>query len=196
MEIVNEVLETIVLGSGVCSDPGEVVVVAATAGPEFPETVEQARQRRAIEQRVSEGGEVDPEGLDATFETPRGADLHLSSGLTLQRTVVDGVFDRRGCALGALVASEGWQLVRLAAEEYEKTFAKGVPKGWQRLRRGSPEMQCLVQFSAPGVIPDSGRAFVSYSRMQGPLAGMGGFVVLERRDGRWRVERHESLWVS
>lgn len=162
-----------------------MVVVAATAVAESPETVEQARRRREIEQRVLKNEEVDVEGIDAAFETPRGTDLHLSSGLTLQRTVVDGVFERRGCPLGALVAAEGWQLARLEAEQYEKTFAEGDPKGWQRLRRGFPEMQCLVQFSVPEFIPDSGIALVSYladARSNSRHKGLCGF-----RATRWAM---------
>lgn len=69
-------------------------------------------------------------------------------------------------------------------------------KGWKRTRSKYPEMVCLVKFSAPGYTHEPEGAVVSYARMRGPLAGMGGFVVLRRRDGTWQIERQESLWVS
>lgn len=57
-------------------------------------------------------------------------------------------------------------------------------------------MVCLVKFSAPGYTKEPEGAVVSYSRMRGPLAGMGEFVVLRLRDGTWQIEWQESLWVS
>lgn len=90
----------------------------------------------------------------------------------------------------------GWFISRLEAQQHENLFADGIVKGWKRARRKYPGMECLVRFSAPGYMNSSQTAVVSYSRMRGPLAGMGGFVVLERFDGKWKIEWQESLWVS
>jgi len=196
MEVLQVVFEQVVVGSGVCSDPGAVLVHAEATLPEFPETVEQARQREEVEERISRGEEVGAQELTFDLGTPRESSLEIEEGLTLDPVTVDAIFDRQGCSLGDLVPPPRWSVSRLEAEQHEKLFAAGIVKGWKRTRSRYPEMVCLVKFSAPGYTHEPERAVVSYARMRGPLAGMGGFVVLRRRDGTWQIERQESLWVS
>ncbi len=43
---------------------------------------------------------------------------------------------------------------------------------------------------------DDNTVEVSYGNYGGPLAGGGGTVVVERKEGKWSIKEHTSFWVS
>ena len=195
-EVLQTVLDEVVLGSGACAEPGLVLVYERTVSPDFPATLEERRWQQEIDARLVAGEEVEEEELVAPTHTSVATDLVLHNGMTLDRATVQSTLDREGCGIGELESPAGWSLVDLETGAHRDLFAQDIPEGWTRLRKRFAGMQCLVRFSAPGYPEDSSRAVVSYSRMSGPLGGMGGFVVLEREGDRWRIEWAESLWVS
>lgn len=194
--VLQTVLEEVVLGSGACAEPGLMLIYELTVSPEFPETLEEARRWREIDARLAAGEEIDEEELLAAPPTAEATGLEFSNGMTLDQTTVRSARDRQACQVGELEAPAGWSLSRLEVRVHEDLFARDIPKGWKRLRELFPGMECLVKFSAPGYVEYSDQAFVSFSRMRGPLGGMGGFVVLRRKGGQWRIEWQEGLWVS
>jgi len=129
MEVLHVVLEQVVVGSGACSEPGVVLVYANATRPEFPETVQQARQRGEVEERISRGEDLDEQELTFDLGAPRRSNLEFESGFTLEEATVDAILDRQGCSLGDLEPPEGWRVSHLEAEQHEKLFASGIVKG-------------------------------------------------------------------
>lgn len=195
-QVLQAVLEQVVLGSGACAEPGLVLLYEVTISPGFPETIEEARWRREIDGRLAAGEQIDPEELAAAPQTSGATDLDLHNGVTLAGAMVQSMVERQACRVGVLGAPAGWSLSDLGARQHEDLFAPDIVEGWKRLHRRYPEMGCLVKFSAPGYSEPADQAAVSFSRMNGPLSGMGGFVVLRREGGQWRIEWQEGLWVA
>ncbi len=195
-QVLQVVLEQVVLGSGACGEPGLALVYEATVLPEFPETVEESRRRREIDERLAAGEEIEEQELFFASPISEATDLELHNGWTLDRATVQSTLERRSCRVGDLRDPTGWTLTGIEARQHDEFFLPGVVEGWKRLRSRYPEMECLVKFSAPGYNEPANLAVVSFSRMNGSLSGMGGFVVLRRENGRWRIEWHEGLWVA
>lgn len=196
MEVLHAALEQLVIGKGACTGPGQVLLADRTTSPQFPETVEQARQRRRIEARLEKAEEVTAEELSFDLTTPRGESLHFEDDRVLTATTVDSLYERDGCSLTEVVSVGGQDPVTVETRMLNELFDAGPVKGWKRLQRRYPEMACLVKFSAPGYLEDSNQVVVSYSRMRGPNHGMGGFVLLAWDGDEWIVQWHQGLWVS
>ena len=68
--------------------------------------------------------------------------------------------------------------------------------GWPAFYKRFPGSPGIVSFSRVGMSGDGTQALFYTSHVCGGLCGGGQFVVMERRDGRWFIEKEIDMWMS
>ncbi len=77
--------------------------------------------------------------------------------------------------------------------------AKSLSDRWKSFYNHYPDSKGFTGFSAVGFNPDKTRALVYVGHHCGMLCGAGGYVFLEKRDGKWAeatVKASNCAWIS
>jgi hypothetical protein len=67
---------------------------------------------------------------------------------------------------------------------------------WPAYYKQFPASQGLLTFSGVGFSADGTQAFFYFSNRCEGLCGKGDYVIMEKRDGRWVVQKEIVMWVS
>ena len=67
---------------------------------------------------------------------------------------------------------------------------------WGNFYKRFSDSSGLVSFSKVGFNEQHDQAFVYAGRTCGGLCGAGGYVLLKKVNGQWKIEKDEGLWVS
>jgi hypothetical protein len=78
--------------------------------------------------------------------------------------------------------------------EGRSSRADSLPEEPRRAREGHEI--AVVRLSRVGFDADRTRALVYRGQVCGPLCGSGGYVLLEKRSGAWRIVDEAHLWIS
>jgi hypothetical protein len=88
-------------------------------------------------------------------------------------------------------------------EEIESAFDVPSPSEptdldwrWNGFYKVFPGAASLVRLSVPGHSKSGGTAIVYMETGRGALAGEGGYLLLQKKHGRWVVVARESVWVA
>lgn len=80
--------------------------------------------------------------------------------------------------------------------EHEALFKDGCEVGWKRFHSKYPNARRLFELSVVGFRERHSEALVYISGGYGCLAARGDIVLLEKRDGKWKIVREWNLWIS
>jgi hypothetical protein len=114
----------------------------------------------------------------------------------LQQSTLDAfrTVNTRNASLNrSLRPSIDYELVTSA--ELEPIFCKHCGF-WPEYYKKFPGSQGLLTFSGVGFSGDGSQAFFYFSNMCGGLCGTGDYVVMEKHDGRWIIQKDIGMWVS
>jgi hypothetical protein len=67
---------------------------------------------------------------------------------------------------------------------------------WPAYYKRFPGSQGLLTFSGVGFSADGTQAFFYFSNRCEGLCGTGDYVIMEKRDGRWVIQKEINTWVS
>jgi len=67
---------------------------------------------------------------------------------------------------------------------------------WPAFYKQFPGSQGLLKFSGVGFSADGTQAFFYFSNICEGLCGTGDYVIMEKRDGRWVIQKDIGMWVS
>jgi hypothetical protein len=67
---------------------------------------------------------------------------------------------------------------------------------WPAYYKQFPGSQGLLTFSGVGFSADGTQAFFYFSNRCEGLCGTGDYVIMEKRDGRWALQKEINMWVS
>lgn len=67
---------------------------------------------------------------------------------------------------------------------------------WPAYYKQFPGSQGLLTFSGVGFSADGTQAFFYFSNRCEGLCGTGDYVIMEKRDGRWVIQKQVNMWVS
>jgi hypothetical protein len=67
---------------------------------------------------------------------------------------------------------------------------------WPAYYKQFPGSQGLLTFSGVGFSADGTQAFFYFSNRCGGLCGTGDYVIMEKHDGRWGIQKEIGMWVS
>jgi len=67
---------------------------------------------------------------------------------------------------------------------------------WPAYYKQFPGSQGLLTFSGVGFSVDGTQAFFYFSNRCEGLCGTGDYVIMEKRDGRWAIQKEINMWVS
>lgn len=84
----------------------------------------------------------------------------------------------------------------ISGSDVSRSFQFGPREGWDRLRTDFGQRVGLIRISLPAYSASGTAALVTYSFDSGPLAGETNYVVLQKRDGAWRIENSGHLVMS
>jgi len=93
----------------------------------------------------------------------------------------------------SLHPSIDYQLVTSA--QLEPIFCKHCAF-WPEYYKQFPGSQGLLTFSGVGFSADGTQAFFYFSNRCEGLCGTGDFVIMEKHDGRWAIQKEINMWVS
>ncbi len=89
------------------------------------------------------------------------------------------------------------EITLLSTEEISRIFDPALfQNGWQEFYTRFPRAKGLITLSRIGY--DRGRmhALVEVGSQSAPLAGVGEFLLLEKVDGTWQVQKNVMAWIS
>jgi hypothetical protein len=111
----------------------------------------------------------------------------------------DGALLRRGLvARNATPANIGpldSHRSRVSRERIDMMFRPGR-YGWPDLQRAYPDVQLLVQVSAPAYSPDASLALIYVESLCDGRCGGGALLLFERQSGTWKLSRHVINWIG
>jgi hypothetical protein len=87
----------------------------------------------------------------------------------------------------------GYELVSSA--QLEPIFCKHCGF-WPAFYKQFPGSQGLLEFSGVAFSADGTQAFFYFSNRCGGLCGTGYYVIMEKRDGLWVIQKEVRMWVS
>ena len=67
---------------------------------------------------------------------------------------------------------------------------------WPAYYKRFPGSQGLLTFSGVGFNADGTQAFFYFGNICEGLCGVGDYVIMEKRDGRWAIQKEINMWVS
>lgn len=67
---------------------------------------------------------------------------------------------------------------------------------WPAYYKQFPGSQGLLTLSGVGFSSDGTQAFFYFGNQCGGLCGTGDYVIMEKRDGRWVIQKEITMWVS
>jgi hypothetical protein len=67
---------------------------------------------------------------------------------------------------------------------------------WPAYYKQFPGSQGLLTLSGVGFSSDGTQAFFYFGNQCGELCGTGDYVIMEKRDGRWVIQKEINMWVS
>ena len=73
--------------------------------------------------------------------------------------------------------------------------AYNSPK-WQAFHLKHPDSAGVITLSDVGFSPGGDQALIYAASSSGSLAGSGGWILLEKRDGHWTIVQRKRTWVS
>jgi len=115
---------------------------------------------------------------------------------TLQRTTIDAyreVNAQKAALRRSFQPSIEYELVDSA--QLEPIFKRGGGD-WLAFYKQFPGSQGVLTFSRVGFSADGTEALFFLSNHCGGLCGTGRYVVMEKRNGRWVIEKEIEMWVS
>jgi hypothetical protein len=117
-----------------------------------------------------------------------------SQAPALQRTTIDAfreVNSQRTTFQRSFSLAVDYELI-------DQSQLDSVLKGgsWPAFHRRFPGSPGIVKLSRVGLSADGTQALFYASHECGVLCGGGWFVIMERRDGRWSVEKEIEMWFS
>lgn len=75
-------------------------------------------------------------------------------------------------------------------------FFKRGGGDWPAFYKRFPSSSGIVRFSRIGFSEDGMQALFYLNNHCGGLCGTGMYVVMEKRNGRWAIEREIEMWIS
>ena len=91
----------------------------------------------------------------------------------------------------------GGKYLLVGKAELAGVFRKGeIDMGWTRFYKKYPDSSGLIFLSKVGFNPDRTQAMLYAGRQCGGLCGSGSYLLLNKRNGKWVVEKDMGLWVS
>jgi hypothetical protein len=114
----------------------------------------------------------------------------------LQQTALDAfrkVNAQQGFLGRSLHPSIDYEIVTSA--QLEPIFCKHCGF-WPAYYKQFPGSQGLLTFSGVGFSADGTQAFFYFSNRCEELCGTGDYVIMEKRDGRWDIQKEVNMWVS
>ncbi len=127
---------------------------------------------------------------EKTAESLRKKDPALQQAAldTFRKVNAQQAFLRR-----SLHPSIDYELVTSA--QLERIFCKHCGF-WPAYYKQFPGSQGLLTFSGVGFSADGTQAFFYFSNSCGGLCGTGHYAIMEKRDGRWVIQKEIEMWVS
>lgn len=83
----------------------------------------------------------------------------------------------------------------LSKDDYDETFKEGC-SGWCKFQEKYPESSEYMRFSRVGFNRTGTQALIYVIHGCGGLCGSGGYVLLAKQDGIWRIQKWMNAWVS
>jgi len=97
----------------------------------------------------------------------------------------------------AIPTDVGSKHLLVGKKELASVFRKGeFDMGWTRFYKKYPDSTGLIFFSKVGFSSDHNQAMLYAGRQCGGLCGSGSYLLLNKRNGKWVVEKDMGLWVS
>jgi hypothetical protein len=127
---------------------------------------------------------------EKTAESLRKADPALQQGTLDEFRKVNA---RQGFLRRSFHPSIDYVIVNSA--QLESIFCKTC-RSWLAYYKQFPGSQGLLTFSRVGFNADGTQAFFYFSNSCDGLCGTGDYVVMEKHDGRWIIQREVNMWVS
>ncbi len=87
------------------------------------------------------------------------------------------------------------KVIFLSEKEQKQVFRKGQD-GWTRFNKKYPKAKRIISFSRVGFNQERTQALVSVSMSCGGQCGEGGFILLQKENGKWNVQKDIGLWFS
>jgi hypothetical protein len=87
------------------------------------------------------------------------------------------------------------KVILLTEEDNEKIFSRGGDV-WKKFYKKYPDANGIITFSRVGMNVWRTEALVYVSKGCGWLCGEGGFIHLQKDNGKWVIKREINLWVS
>jgi hypothetical protein len=81
----------------------------------------------------------------------------------------------------------------VTSAQVESIFHSG---DWPAFYKQFPGSQGLLKFSGLGFGKDGTQAFFYVSNSCEGLCGGGDYVIMEKRNGRWVIQKDIAMWVS
>jgi len=96
-------------------------------------------------------------------------------------SVLDGSFDA------------SMNVALLTRQGFDEIFQEG---GWDGFYQRYPNANGFTTLSRVGFNEDLSQALVYMGTMSGPLAGVGYYYLLEKKDGIWQITNQVMAWIS
>jgi hypothetical protein len=91
--------------------------------------------------------------------------------------------------------------VNLVGEEIDRIFyesrqSNSKEDGWEVFHKKYPTAGAIITLSRVGFNKDKSQALVFVAHSCGWLCGEGNYILLEKKDGVWKVEKKSMTWIS
>jgi len=80
-------------------------------------------------------------------------------------------------------------------EEEDLIFEQRCKKGWKLFYEKFPDAKSLIKLSKVGFQPNN-KAIVYFMFFRNCLDGGGAFILLEKKQGQWKIAKTIGLWIS
>lgn len=81
----------------------------------------------------------------------------------------------------------------VGGEEFQEIFKSGV-EGWKIFRSKFPGSPGSISFSRVVLNPAMNEAFLYMSISCGESCGEGSYIILDKREGNWKIEKEAKVW--
>jgi hypothetical protein len=126
------------------------------------------------------------------------ADYYLQQLSPLSRATYDDYIERNSKPYNlsnSFTLKERYMLVEY--HEVEKFFDDpDLDEAWKNFYRQFPDSNGYIVLSRVGFNPAKDQALVYTAWMCNSRCGEGKFVLMSKRDGKWKVEKKYTTWVS
>jgi len=136
--------------------------------------------------------------IQQTYEDPDSAgdanyvfDILESNSLIID-TILVGIYAGNNTVSLDLLNNAGFNLIH--QKEIDCMFSIGCAEGWDSYYHKYKKSTGFIKFNRSGIYKNT--AILDYGIYSHCLAAEGFFVVLKKTDGKWKVEKRVSTWIS